>query len=308
VFDPEPVVLDPEPVVLAEPVLEPEWRFDPDPEPVVEPEPDLDPIFESTLVDEPGLATPMGWDPEAAPPPAGPPIVVEAAAKEPSVVVTPKIVDDPPAFDLPGNEGFEPAAFEPVNEPAAFEPVTFEPVGYDEPELSVFDPNEFEVPFEPLVGANEFTEPSVVIDAPLDDLQSTQAVAAAAWPEPEVVPPAFDPEAPEPPAATPAEPYPNGLGAALFDGGDDDLPRRVPGASPLGSDADTSSLPVRSPGRHLSHQPVAAPAPGAERDARPRPERVHDLLTRHLRGIRDGRGDDLTSRVPADHADTEASP
>jgi len=140
------------------------------------------------------------------------------------------------------------------------------------------------------------------------ELASTQEVAAAAWPEPEVVPPAFDPNAPEPPAATPAEPYPNGLGQALFDGGDDDLPRRIPGASPLGTEGETSTLPTRSPGRHLSHQPAAPPAPGAERDARPRPERVHDLLTRHLRGIRDGRGDDLTSHVPADHADSEASP
>jgi HAMP domain-containing protein len=320
IFDPEPVVLDPEPVVLAEPVLEPDDRHDWDPEPVVEPDPTFhptlhptfqptfDPIVEPTPEPEGGPAMPMGWDPGAAPPPAGPPIVVESASEAPSVVVTPEIVDDPPAFDAPA---FDAPVFEPVEpasfEPATFEPASFEPAGYDEPELSVFDPNEFEVPFEPLVGASEFTEPSVVIDAPLDDLASTQAVAAAAWPEPEVVPPAFDPEAPEPPAATPAEPYPNGLGQALFDGGDDDLPRRVPGASPLGSDADTSGLPVRSPGRHLSHQPAAAPAPGSERDARPRPERVHDLLTRHLRGIRDGRGDDLTSRVPADHLDTEAS-
>jgi hypothetical protein len=307
------VVFDAEPVMRAEPVLlEPGFLVDLGPEPTVEPEPVFDPG------PEPGLATPMGWDPGAAPPPAGMPIVVETPIEEPPVVVTPELVDDPPVFDVP--------VFEPVD-PAAFEPASFEPVGYGEPELSVFDPNEFEVPFEPLVGASDFTEPSVVIDAPfdevrlddtqpdeirlddvtLDDQQSTQAVAAAAWPEPEVVPPAFDPAAPEPPAATPAEPYPNGLGQALFDGGDDDLPRRVPGASPLGSDADASNLPVRSPGRHLSHQPATGPAPGAERDARPRPERVHDLLTRHLRGIRDGRGDDLTSHVSADRADTEAS-
>jgi hypothetical protein len=93
----------------------------------------------------------------------------------------------------------------------------------------------------------------------------------------------------------------------LFAGSDDDLPQRVPGASPLG-EGDAASLPKRSPGRHLSHQPAPPPVPGAERDNRPRPERVHDLLTRHLRGIRDGRGDDFTTRVPADTADTEASP
>ena len=70
---------------------------------------------------------------------------------------------------------------------------------------------------------------------------------------------------------------------------------RVPGASPLGTDGDAPRrCRKRSPGRHLSHQPAPQPAPGAERDDRPRPERVHDLLTRHLRGIRDGRGDDFT--------------
>src|SRR4029079_1366193 len=120
--------------------------------------------------------------------------------------------------------------------------------------------------------------------------------------------------------ATPAEPFTAGLGQAVFAGSDEDLPQRIPGASPLGADAgDASSLPklapdaraapsltMRSRARPLSHQPAPAPVPGAERDNRPRPERVHDLLTRHLRGIRDGRGDDLTSRVPADHADSEA--
>ena len=112
-------------------------------------------------------------------------------------------------------------------------------------------------------GAGEFPDPVVVVDPVLDDGASTQAVAAAAWPEPEVVPPAFDPDAPAPPAATPAEPFTTGLGQAVFDGGDEDLPRRVPGASPLGTDGDSSSLPKRSPGRHLSHQPAPAPAPGA---------------------------------------------
>jgi hypothetical protein len=231
--------------------------------------------------------------------------------------VTPEVVDAPTFHaavpDPTDATAFEPATFEPATfEPATFEPVgleepAFEPVGFEEPELSVFDPNEFEVPFEPLVGAMDSSDP-IVPDPTVDDLASTQAVAAAAWPEPEVMPPAFDPAAPEPPAATPAEPYATGLGQALFDGGDDDLPRRIPGASPLGSEGETSALPTRSPGRHLSHQPVPPPGPGTERDARPRPERVHDLLTRHLRGIRDGRGDDLTSRVPADHADSEASP
>jgi hypothetical protein len=226
---------------------------------------------------------------------------------------------EPEVLETTGPETFQPETFQPETfqpetfqpetfQPGTFQPGTFQPVGYQDPELSVFDPNEFEVPFEPLVGAGEYPDPmAVVVDPPLDTA-STQAFAAAAWPEPEVVPPAFDPAAPAPSAATPAESFGGaGLGQALFDG-DEDLPRRVPGASPLGADGETSTLPTRSPGRHLSHQPAQAPAAGAERDARPRPERVHDLLTRHLRGIRDGRGDDLTPRVPADHADSEASP
>jgi hypothetical protein len=222
-------------------------------------------------------------------------------------VVEPEVLDLTPP-DALSPEGSPAGPFEPVEfEPVAFEPVVFEPVVLAEPDLGVFDPNEFELPYEPVPNAGEFPDP-VVLDAPLD-AASTQAFAAATWPEPEVVPPAFDPEAPAPPAATPADPLATaGLGQMLFDGGDEDLPRRIPGASPLGVDGEASSLPQRSPGRHLSHQPAAPPGPTAERDARPRPERVHDLLTRHLRGIRDGRGDDLTTRVPADHADTEASP
>src|SRR5262245_26899611 len=248
-----PIELAPEPAVLPEP--EPVLYAEPEPvvfdEPVVEPD--------ATRFE------PMGWDPGAAPPPAGPPIVVdETAAQRPvSDLVTPEVVETPdsgvPVYDAP--------VFEPVDD-ATFEHATFEPV-FDEPELSVFDPNEFEVPFEPLVGASDLPDPVVILetphddlpleDRPLGDLQSAQA-AAAAWPEPEVVPPAFDPNAPEPPAATPAEPYPSDLGEALFEGGADDLPRRIPGASPLGTEGETSSLPTRSPGRHLSHQPAGPPA------------------------------------------------
>jgi len=275
---------------------------EPEPSRPARPQPPLDPVAPlDTPLTEPVAAAsepPRGWDPGAAPPPAGPPIEVAPAVAlgEPQPESDPFV---PPTF--------EPVGFEPTFEPLAFEPVAsdaFEPVML-EPELSVFDPNEFEVPFEPLIGATGFSDP-IFIDA-VDDVASTPAVAAAAWPEPEVVPPAFDPAAPAPPAATPAEPFAAGLGQPLFDGAGDDLPQRVPGASPLGVDSpDETSLPKRSPGRHLSHQPVAAASPGAERDNRPRPERVHDLLTRHLRGIRDGR-DDRSTRVPADHTDSEAS-
>src|SRR6185436_14940044 len=244
------------------------------------------------------LAEPLVIEPLPTGPAAFEPVAFDAAAFDASEFDAPRY--DPATFD--------PGAFEPVA-PGAFEPVapSFEPIVL-EPDLEVFDPNEFELPFEPLLGASGYPDP-IVLDPALDDVASTQAVAAAAWPEPEVVPPAFDPTAPAPPAATPAEPLVAGLGQAVFDGADDNLPRRVPGASPLGADGgDASSLPKRSPGRHLSHQPAPPPVPGAERDNRPRPERVHDLLTRHLRGIRDGRGDDFTTRVPADHADSEATP
>ena len=65
--------------------------------------------------------------------------------------------------------------------------------------------------------------------------------------------------------------------------GEDDLPRRVVRAVPHPA-GDT--LATRVPGTHLSHRPAAARSDAGE--ARPRPERVHDLLTRHARGVRDG--------------------
>ena len=64
--------------------------------------------------------------------------------------------------------------------------------------------------------------------------------------------------------------------------GEDALPRRVVRrASP-----DADPLVARVPGTHLSHRPAPPPRAGG---ARPRPERVHDLLTRHGRGVREGR-------------------
>jgi methyl-accepting chemotaxis protein len=323
-----PIATAPEPMVFGDPVVpsEPQPMVFTEPEPVFlsESDPEPEPVTASEPVSDSPPPQLMGWDAGAAPPPAGPPIAPQQVEEsEPPVAEAPVFevpvfeAVEPEVLGAAEPETFQPETFQPETfQPETFQPETFqpepnpamrfEPVGYEDPELSVFDPNEFEVPFEPLVGAGEYPDP-IVLDPPLDPA-STQAFAAAAWPEPEVVPPAFDPSAPAPPAATPAEPLSAaGLGQALFDGGDEDLPRRIPGASPLGVDGETSTLPTRSPGRHLSHQPVPAAA-GTERDARPRPERVHDLLTRHLRGIRDGRSDDLTTRVPADHADSEASP
>ncbi|HWW44468.1 MAG TPA: ATP-binding protein, partial [Acidimicrobiia bacterium] len=62
-----------------------------------------------------------------------------------------------------------------------------------------------------------------------------------------------------------------------------DLPRRVVRAVPY---PDGEELATRVPGTHLSHHP--APTRPSAGDARPRPERVHDLLTRHSRGVREG--------------------
>jgi hypothetical protein len=79
-----------------------------------------------------------------------------------------------------------------------------------------------------------------------------------------------------PPPGSSAPPAPPGPGR------EDPLPRRVGrGAAP-----DADPLVARVPGTHLSHRPAPPPPPG---EARPRPERVHDLLTRHARGVREGR-------------------
>ena len=62
------------------------------------------------------------------------------------------------------------------------------------------------------------------------------------------------------------------------------LTRRTPVSAETGD-----GLMSRIPGTHLTHRPAETAAPGA--DVRPRPERVHDLLSRHERGKRDGRGE-----------------
>lgn len=130
---------------------------------------------------------------------------------------------------------------------------------------------------------------------------------ASAWTEPEVVPPAFDPAAGVPSAATPVDLPPNGVHPPGQPGG---LPQRQPGATPLGADdPGRATLPRRDPGNHLSHRPDGSPPVAGEHDARPRPERVHDLLTRHLRGIRDGRDDQGGVGEPSpDRVDAEDLP
>jgi len=101
------------------------------------------------------------------------------------------------------------------------------------------------------------------------------AEAAEEAPEPEPAPAAeVVEEAPEPEPATvgtaagPAPTASNGTGNGNGKG---------------------AALTARVPGTHLTHRPgeTASPVDG---EVRPRPERVHDLLSRHERGKRDGHG------------------
>ncbi len=85
-------------------------------------------------------------------------------------------------------------------------------------------------------------------------------------------------------ADTPITFHPPERQPVLDDDPDDEmLPRRAVRAVPRRAD---DELAARVPGTHLSHRPSPTPANGGE--ARPRPERVHDLLTRHARGVHEG--------------------
>jgi HAMP domain-containing protein len=262
-----------------------------EPEPAPAPAPTLT-HTPSPLVDLPSFT----WDPAVAPPPDGPPIDVPG---------------DPFTADL-GSwdpvEIVEPLGADPagITDPVVDDGGLFDEVG-TEPIVEIVDAAAVspEVPFEAIVESPESGEPA----SSLYDFDADATANETTWFEPEIVPPAFDPDAPAPTAATPADPLPYRgptIDSLPLEGGPD-LPRRTPGASPLGGDSG-GALPTRSPGRHLSHHPAQPPEPGGERDARPRPERVHDLLTRHLRGIRDGRGDDLVAQVASDAVDSEETP
>ncbi len=81
------------------------------------------------------------------------------------------------------------------------------------------------------------------------------------------------------------------------------LPRRVTTRGPVGKGRTVAGAPSsngrpgrlasRVPGANLTHRPEEHSAPVGD-DVRPRPERVQDFLTRHQRGVREGRdsGDD----------------
>ena len=100
--------------------------------------------------------------------------------------------------------------------------------------------------------------------------------------------PAPDPtptRSPDPPPARP-EPHPDlePVRAATSPPSGDGLPRRV--MQPV-TGRGGEPLATRVPGQNLSHRPTPPGPPNGE--TRPRPERVHDLLTRHSRGVQEGR-------------------
>ena len=234
--------------------------------------------------------------PPMAPAPAAPPAPPAfAAPPAPEVVVPaePEIVLPPsPALVVPPAPEF---TAPPAPEFAA-PPMAENPGSWDPPAAPATDP------FGP--ATDPFGPPADPLGPP-GAPPITVEERRAAWPEPEVIPPAFDPVAPVPPAAIPVPPDPARAG---FDADASGLPRRTSNATPPGTDPGRKTLPQRDPGSHLSHRPDAtAPAPG-EYDARPRPERVHDLLTRHLRGIRDGRNEDPGAGGAADRIDAEDLP
>lgn len=115
--------------------------------------------------------------------------------------------------------------------------------------------------------------------------------------------------------AEPAAPEPDASRQVFVerDGASPSLTRRVPAPSGSSSEDPTShpGLVARVPGKNLTHQPVT---PGSSAgSSRPRPEHVHDLLSRHLRGIRDRAAtphDDPAKRAvptrPAKGPDVEA--
>jgi len=101
--------------------------------------------------------------------------------------------------------------------------------------------------------------------------------------------------APAPTAASAAVPTAEPTGPSR-------LTRRAPPSKGSEGHARPNGLRARTPGTHLSDRP-AADVPLGPPDVRPRPERVHDLLTRHERGKRDGR-----IRAPETPADAEHLP
>ena len=178
---------------------------------------------------------------------------------------------DAPTADLPSTN--RPSTNRPsTNRPSTNRPTT------DRPTTSATGPDAPRTPApapEPV--------PVTTASAPRAAASVVDAAPPIAWhgarPAPAGTAPVSQPAAPPVPARTGA---PNGQSP---------LTRRA--TPPAVSDGPTepNGLRPRIPGTHLSgrptpHVPAGVPGPA---DARPRPERVHDLLDRHERGKRDGR-------------------
>jgi hypothetical protein len=113
-------------------------------------------------------------------------------------------------------------------------------------------------------------------------------------------PHAFDPHAFDPHAFDPH----------AFDGLVDPAPGAMPGSpsdasahlgGPSAADdlSEPGPLPTRIPGRHLTHQPAAAPGASDPAEDPMRPYRVHELLTRHTHGKQRGQlGEDAPPASP----------
>jgi signal transduction histidine kinase len=140
--------------------------------------------------------------------------------------------------------------------------------------------------------------PATTASTPRAAAPAADAAPPIAWRGARPVPPAPAPTGPAPAAPAPPPPVPAGA-----PNGQSPLTRRATPPTVSDGPSEANGLRPRIPGTHLSgrptpHAPVGAPGPA---DVRPRPERVHDLLTRHERGKHDG-------RVRASETPAEAEP
>jgi anti-sigma regulatory factor (Ser/Thr protein kinase) len=132
-------------------------------------------------------------------------------------------------------------------------------------------------PPQPPVSEPASASPSTA-QAPIAWRPGEPTPTAPSAPPPSAAPRYADPAPVAPAPAREPEPEPD----------DERLTRRVPADAPTnGDDEYGSGLTSRVPGTHLTHEPAQATTTSG--DVRPRPERVHDMLSRHERGKRDGR-------------------
>jgi len=168
-------------------------------------------------------------------------------------------------------------------------------------------PQQSEVP-EPVLAATASSPMAATSEMPFADAPPVPPIAwrgdrpaSAAAPAPAAAPVAPPTAAPTAaPTVAPISVPPAAPAAAPT--GRSPLTRRAPPSNASDGHAKPNGLRARIPGTHLSDRP-AADVPLGPPDVRPRPERVHDLLTRHERGKRDGR-----IRAPETPAEAEHPP